>query len=312
MQRAVSFFVVVGAVSFVGGCGEEKIDAVENKAPVAVIVGANAASAGGVLDLAGSGSSDEDGDVVEFAWDFGDGSNGAGVTTQHIFNSAGTFTITLTVTDDDGATGVDTLDVVVDDNVPPVAVLEAVDDGSVGVNVHFDGAGSTDIDGTVVSFAWEFGDGSTATGPTFDHAFAAAGTFTVVLTVTDDKGATDEAEHDMTIVAAPPSVDGEWTWFLTDESLRDLGFSCGGSFQDSQLTILANQPNISVTEHAGGTNVAYSGTYDGTHFDAQNEQLGIVQSIIGDFTSTTEFTGVYRFTTGFSDCADRPVRGLKQ
>ncbi len=303
---ALCFFVVCAA------CGDEKIDVVDNNAPVAVVVGANVAARGVAASFAGSGSSDVDGSIVSFVWDFGVGGTAAGIATQHIFNAAGTFTVTLTVTDDDGAVGSDDLVVVVDDNEAPTAFIAAADVGSVGVVVGFDASGSSDVDGSIVSFAWDAGDGSTGTGATFDHAFASAGSFLVTLTVTDDDGATAEAEHEVVVSDAPASVDGEWRWFLTDESVRDLGFLCGGSFQDSELTIVAAVPNISVTEHAGDTNVPYSGTFDGTHFEATNEQAGIVQSIIGDFTSTTAFSGIYRIATGLDDCADRPVSGVKQ
>ena len=57
----------------------------------------------------------------------------------------------------------------------------------------FDAGGSSDGDGSVAGYAWDFGDGQTSsTGPTVTHAYAAAGTYPVTLTVTDDDGARDD------------------------------------------------------------------------------------------------------------------------
>lgn len=314
--RAASIFAAtaVAAAVAVTGCAEEAIDVIENQAPTAVLAVSTSVAAGAVVPLNGVGSSDADGSIESYAWNFGDLalSSGPGASTEHIWNAGGSFTVVLTVTDDDGADGEDSVVVVVDANAAPVAVIAAPATGSIGGNVRFDGAGSSDADGQVTSFTWDFGDGQTGTGPLFDHAFATAGAFVVTLTVTDDKGASNSALHDIVVSEAPVGLDGQWRWFLTDETLRDLGFLCGGSFQDSELTILANEPDITITEQAAGTSVAYSGTLAGNHFDVANSQLGITQSIIGDFSGTTSFVGIYRIVTGLDDCADRPVSGIKQ
>jgi PKD repeat protein len=72
-------------------------------------------------------------------------------------------------------------------NQPPVASFTSA---VTGLGAAVDGSGSTDSDGTIASYAWDFGDGGKATGATASHTYAAAGTYTVKLTVTDDKGAT--------------------------------------------------------------------------------------------------------------------------
>jgi len=83
-------------------------------------------------------------------------------------------------------------------NNPPVADPNGPYNGTVDSPVQFDGSGSTD-EGTIVSYAWDFGDGGTGTGVSPTHAYAAAGTYTVTLTVEDDGGLTDTATTSTTI-----------------------------------------------------------------------------------------------------------------
>ncbi|MCB0913128.1 MAG: PKD domain-containing protein, partial [Propionibacteriaceae bacterium] len=63
-----------------------------------------------------------------------------------------------------------------------------------------------DPDGTIDSYAWDFGDGNTGTGRTPNHDYAAANTYTVTLTVTDNDGATDSVSHDVTTTAPPTTL----------------------------------------------------------------------------------------------------------
>jgi parallel beta-helix repeat protein len=75
-------------------------------------------------------------------------------------------------------------------NDPPTAVISAnPTSGTEPLNVMFDGGGSSDTDGSIVSYAWNFGDGGNGSGMSASHTYASAGTFSAVLTVTDDDGA---------------------------------------------------------------------------------------------------------------------------
>ncbi|WP_347756837.1 PKD domain-containing protein [Agrococcus sp. ProA11] len=87
-------------------------------------------------------------------------------------------------------------------NEPPAAVIgtPTIDD----LTVSLTGAASSDPDGTVVSHAWLFGDGTGAAGPTTTHTYGAAGSYTITLTVTDDAGATASATRAVTVSSAPP------------------------------------------------------------------------------------------------------------
>jgi PKD repeat protein len=68
-----------------------------------------------------------------------------------------------------------------------------------GLQCSFDGGGSSDPDGTIASYAWTFGDGTTGTGVTTSHAYASAGTRTVTLTVTDNAGATGSTSKSVSV-----------------------------------------------------------------------------------------------------------------
>jgi len=150
-------------------------------------------TAGIAVTFDGSGSLDPDGSIVSYAWDFGDGTTGTGVSPSHTYAAAGTYDVSLTVTDDSGATNTNTTTATIDPgtggNASPTADPNGPYTGSTGIPLSFDGSGSSDLDGSIVSYAWDFGDGTTGTGVSPSHTYAAAGTYDVSLTVTDDGGA---------------------------------------------------------------------------------------------------------------------------
>ncbi len=86
---------------------------------------------------------------------------------------------------------------------PPVADPNGPYTGTVGNPVALDGSGSSDPDGTIVAYDWDFGDSSTGTGETPSHTYAASGTYTVTLTVTDNDGGTGMATT-IAVISGPP------------------------------------------------------------------------------------------------------------
>jgi PKD repeat protein len=149
----------------------------------------------------GSGSSDPDGSIASYAWNFGDGATGSGVAPSHSYSSAAVYTVTLTVTDNQGAAAQDTM-LVTALNRPPTANAGADQSGTAGIAISFNGSGSSDLDGTITAYNWNFGDGATGSGVTTSHAYASAGTYTATLTVTDNKGATGSDTATITIGSA--------------------------------------------------------------------------------------------------------------
>ncbi|HHR85626.1 MAG TPA: PKD domain-containing protein, partial [Candidatus Acetothermia bacterium] len=153
---------------------------------------------GGWVQFNASASNDVDGTISSYAWNFGDGTTSTGETRYHQFMSPGTYNVVLTVTDNDGATDTESHVIQVGPtNQPPTAAFNFTP-SSPGVSkwVRFDGTGSVDTDGSISNYSWNYGDGSaTGNGSVVYHKFAAPGTYNVVLTVTDNDGATDTESH---------------------------------------------------------------------------------------------------------------------
>ena len=166
-----------------------------NVAPTAAFT---SSTAGLTANVNGTGSADPDGSIAAYAWDFGDGGSGTGATATHSYVAAGTYQVTLTVTDNSGAKGSTTRSVTVAPaaNVPPTASFSAT---TTALSLAVNGTGSTDPDGSIASYGWDFGDGGSATGGTASHDYAAAGTYLVALTVTDDDGATNTTTRQVTV-----------------------------------------------------------------------------------------------------------------
>ncbi|MFC2081932.1 PKD domain-containing protein [Candidatus Bipolaricaulota bacterium] len=151
-----------------------------------------------------SASFDSDGTISSYAWTFGDGTTATGASVWHRFTTAGTYSVQLTATDNGGASANTTQQVRVGPaNQQPVAAFTTDSTTIVpGAWIQFSAATSRDPDGSISSYAWSFGDGTSGTGISGWHRFTTAGTYLVTLTVTDNKGAQDAVSKSI-IVGAP-------------------------------------------------------------------------------------------------------------
>ncbi len=176
-------------------------------------------------------------DIHIFRWDFGDGTVVTDtLTPSHIYSQDGTFSVTFTVTDDDGGVGTDTLTVTVT-NVSPV--IDAIADQTVADGSEFVLAATFNDpgeDNQTVTINW--GDGSPTETQTLApdagglidaaHAYADDGIFTVTLTVTDEAGGTDTQTFTLTVENVTPVADAGADQNVTEGS----SVTFNGSFSD--------------------------------------------------------------------------------
>jgi len=187
------------------------------------------ALAGESITFDASTSDDLDGNIESWDWIFGDGGVGTGEIVQHAFATNGTYTVTLTVKDDEHLANSTQVTIIVIDY--PIAGFSYLpSEPLVDQTINFDAAASDPVGGTITSYTWKFGDGQTGTGRTTTHSYLTTGTFTVNLTVTDSEGLTNSTTktvtvkiHDIAITSltATPStvrIDGIVTIQLTAEN----------------------------------------------------------------------------------------------
>lgn len=183
---------------------------------------------GQAIFLNASDSSDPDGVITAYRWDLGDGTVFTTESVTHTYAQSGSYPVSLTVTDDDNLTDSDTITVQIT-NTPPAAVITSMNSSyNAGDSVRFDASSSDDPDGTIVEYAWNFGDGNTATGLTVDHVYSTGGEYVAQLTVTDNGGAMGMASQAITIVD-PISNNPPEASFTSSCTGLSCSFDAGGS-----------------------------------------------------------------------------------
>jgi len=182
--------------------------------------------------------------IASYTWDFGDGSpQQTGAVQTHSFATAGSYTVTLTVSDSNGQTNAATSPVFVSatDQPPTASFASGPTNPNAPNQLTFDASASSDVDGQISSYAWNFGDGTSGNGVLASHTYAAAGTYNVFLKVTDNGGLT--ASLCQTATTAQ--------------------FSTPGTFQKCNLTITASDATMTYGDAPPGITPIYSGFVNG-------------------------------------------------
>jgi PKD repeat protein len=213
-----------------------------------------------------STSSDPDGSITAYSWNFGDGATSTVQNPSHTYASGGTYTVTLTVTDNQGAQSAPTSRTVTVTaaNQSPTANFTS---SCSGLSCNFTST-SSDPDGSIASYAWTFGDGTTSTAQNPSHTYAAGGTYAVTLTVTDNQGAQSApTSKTVTVTAANQSPTANFTSSCS-------GLSCN-------FTSTSSDPDGSIS--------AYSWTFgDGATSTAQSPSHSYAAG--GTYTVTLRVT----------------------
>jgi len=184
-----------------------------------------------------SGSASGGTSPYSFSWSFGDGLNGAGATVSHAYSAAGTFTVILTVKDGGIPQQTATSQQSVTITSPPPTLTASFtynpSSPQVGQQITFTAFASG---GTApYTYSWIFGDGSTGTGATVTHSYSSAGTFTVILKVTDSGSPRQgsNSQQSLTVVSSPPALSASLSYSPTSpqagQTITFTGSASGGA-----------------------------------------------------------------------------------
>ena len=201
-----TYFVKLTVTDYFGNVGIalETITVGEATAPIAVII-VTPSTTGEEPFTVYFDASQSSGccSIVSYAWNFGDGETGTGITTSHEYTDAGTYIVVLTVTDSNGNTGYTSVTITVDEVSIPIAVIIVTPSttGEEPFTVYFD-ASQSSSSYSIVSYDWDFGDGTTDTGITTSHEYTAVDTYVIMLAVTDSNGNTGYTSVTITVYEA--------------------------------------------------------------------------------------------------------------
>lgn len=203
------------------------------------------------VNFNGSASADADGTIASYEWNFGDGNTATGVNVDHNYAAEGTYTVTLKVTDNAGGVNETSKDVTVTDpNALPTAAFTS---STTDLNAYFNGTSSTDPDGTIAMYEWNFGDGTPVSSSAIaSHTYEAAGTYSVTLTVTDNRGGTAVMTKDVTVTAPNPAI-------VTDDFARSVASGWGSAVKGGAWTTTGGASAFSVNGGTGRVTVPTAG-----------------------------------------------------
>jgi glucose/arabinose dehydrogenase/chitodextrinase len=259
------------------------------------------------VSFSGAGSSNPGGGALTYSWDFGDGATGSGETISHLYATPGTYNATLTVSAGAlSSTSVPILITVTAVNHAPAAVAVATTptSGNAPLTVSFSGTGSTDPDNDPLTYTWDFGDGTTGTGATVSHTYA-AGNYNATLTVNDRGGigglSNTSSPIAITVAATtnlPPSANTDNATTTQDLSVIIAVLSNDTDPNGDQLTI------TSVTQGTRGTVVInpdrtlrYTPTVNYLGNDTFQYTISDGKGGTATATVTVAVRGVFHFST---------------
>lgn len=168
-------------------------------------------------------SNDGSDDIYQWLWEFGDGNTSSLQNPQHDYPIPGTYTVSLTVTSEDGAATETRTDLISVEALPPVAAFSISSTaGDAPLTVTFSDD-STQGTGTINQWAWDFGDGNTSTEQSPTHIYTEPAEYSVSLTVSDEYSSHSvTATEPVVVTEAPPTE-----LSLIDSPVNGISYECG-------------------------------------------------------------------------------------
>ncbi len=275
---------------------------------VAAVIEADVTSGDAPLEVTfdGSQSVDPDGEITSYAWQVdGSGFEEGESTYTHTFEQVGVYTVELRATNQKGDFDVAEEKITVSAGKTPVAQIDVLngDGGVFYVNktYTFDASGSSSPGGNIVSYEWDFGDGtSKARSRTAQHAFAEEGNYKVLLDITDEDNMTAQEELQVEVKLAPSSPQAV---MQTDPEREDDATSISGSvpFEVNFNATSSSDPD--------GDIVDYKWDFDGDgKFDAAGENTSYVYNEVGNYNASLTVID----SAGFEDKAVILIKALSR
>ncbi|MEW5766794.1 MAG: PKD domain-containing protein [bacterium] len=240
---------------------------------------------------AGSGLAFTDtstGRITSWSWDFGDGGTSTAQHPSHTYSAAGTYTVALTVTGPCGNNTKTKTGYITVVSLPTASFKASLTSSCAGSEIGFTDKSA----GSITSWRWTFGDGGTSTAQHPSHIYSAAGTYTVVLTVTGSCGSDTQTKTDYITVVAPPSAGfvvsstspcvGSEVIF-TDNSTGSIT-SRLWNFGDGQTSTTQNPSHTYHTAGAYTVSLTVAGPC-GTDTETKTSHITVVPSPTADFTA---------------------------
>jgi PKD repeat protein len=271
----------------------------KNRAPNGgFTISQNPAKTNTSLTFDASASHDPDGTIAKYEWDLdGNGTyetnTGSKATVTHTYSAEGEYSVGLRVTDNGGATGTAVQTLTIINNLPPTASFTATPSvQKKGEPISFSGAGSSDPDGTIAKYEWDFdGNGTYETNggsnPVISHSYTTPGTYTVGLRVTDNGGKTATTTR-------PISVNSGEVSKYSDSVLATAGLAHYWRMGETSGTTLADSAGSSPATTFGEPTLGVPGgvSNDPDHaveFDGVNDAAKAAIDLSGTHAVTVEF-----------------------
>lgn len=268
-------------------------------------------------------STDPEGKQLSWLWDFGDGYTSEQKNPVHGYTDPGEYDITLTVTDDEGATDHVTKRIVIAQNLPPIVDFEySPTIPQVNELVNFTDLSSDPESKGFTSWTWDFGDGNTSTLQNPTHEYVMAGEYVVNLTVTDDVGATDSTQKIINVNSRPIA---SFSYSPAEPTIQD-GVHFADASEDSDGTIVSWMWNFGDEKTSTLQNPTHQYSDKGSYTitltvtDNDEAQNSVTKTItIYNIAPTASFTFSpntpmanedVQFTDGSTDPEDKPMSCL--